>query len=127
MLLQAPVSQTPSLEVVPALPSSAAAPPVTCSKGKGKVGKSVWEDLATIVNRAHNIVIDEELRGLSSIPSHELVGCHIQKLVQVLSESLRLMIDYLSVKEKVVVTQSKAKSTGAESSHLRKDLVEAMD
>ena len=37
------------------------------------------------------------------------------------------MIDYLSIEEKVVVAQSKAKSVEAKSSHLRKDLVEAMD
>ena len=37
------------------------------------------------------------------------------------------MTDYLSVEEKVVIAQSKAESTEAESSHLRKDLVEAMD
>ena len=37
------------------------------------------------------------------------------------------MIDYLSIEEKVVVTQSKAESAEVESSHLRKDMVEAMD
>ena len=40
-LFQAPVSPTPSLKVVAALPSSVVAPPITCSKGKGKAGKSV--------------------------------------------------------------------------------------
>ena len=37
------------------------------------------------------------------------------------------MTDYLSVEEKVVITQSKAESTEAKNSRLRKDLVEAMD
>ena len=37
------------------------------------------------------------------------------------------MTDYLSVEEKVVIAQSKAESAEAESSRLRKDLVEAMD
>ena len=37
------------------------------------------------------------------------------------------MTDYLSIEEKVAVAQSKAESAEAESSHLRKDLVEAMD
>ena len=46
---------------------------------------------------------------------------------QVLGESLRLTTDYLSIEEKVVVTQSKAESIEAESSQLRKDLMEAMD
>ena len=37
------------------------------------------------------------------------------------------MTDYLSVEEKVVIAQSKAESTEAKNSRLRKDLVEAMD
>ena len=82
-LFQAFVSPTPSTEVVAAIPSSVVTPPVTCSKGKGKVGKSVWKDLGTAVGRAHNVITDEELKGLSSIPSHELVSHHIHKLVQV--------------------------------------------
>ena len=80
-LFQAPVSQTLSPKVVAALPSSVIAPPVTHSKGKGKVGKSVWEDPTTAVGRAHNVVTGEELRGLSAVPSHKLVSRHIHKLV----------------------------------------------
>ena len=46
---------------------------------------------------------------------------------KVLGESLRLMTDYLSIEEKVVIAQSKAESAEAESSHMRKDLMEAID
>nr|POE57956.1 hypothetical protein CFP56_38319 [Quercus suber] len=46
---------------------------------------------------------------------------------KVLGETLQLITNYLSVEEKVVVTQSKAESAEVESSRLRKDLVEAMD
>ena len=46
---------------------------------------------------------------------------------QILGESLHLMIDYLSTEQKVVVANSKVKSVEAESSRLRKDLIEAMD
>nr|POE75827.1 hypothetical protein CFP56_05097 [Quercus suber] len=92
-------------------------PPTTRSKGKGKVGKSVWEDLATALGRAHNVITDDELRGLSSIPSHELV----------LGESLCLMTDYLNSEEKVVVANSKVNSIKAKSLKLRKDLIKAMD
>ena len=56
-------------------------PPTTCSRGKAKVGKSVWDDPATALGRSHNVVIDDELKGLSSIHSHELVIPHIHKLV----------------------------------------------
>ena len=70
-------SPTPSLEMITFTPST------TCSKGKGKVGKSVWEDPATAHGQAHNVITNNELRGLSSIPSHEQVILHIHKLVQV--------------------------------------------
>lgn len=56
-------------------------PPTAYSKEESKIGKSVWEDLATALGRAHNVVTNEELKGLSSIPSHELVSRHIHKLV----------------------------------------------
>lgn len=57
--------------------------PTTCSKGNDKVGKSVWEDPVTALGRAHNVITDDELRGLSSVPSYELVSRHIHILVQV--------------------------------------------
>ena len=72
-----PSSPMPSLEMMTFTPST------THSKDKSKVGKSVWEDPTTTFGRAHNVVTDDKLRGLLSIPSHELVSCHIHKLVQV--------------------------------------------
>ena len=73
-----PSSPIPSLEMV------TFSPPTTRSKGKSKIGKRIWKDPATALGRAHNVVTDEDLKGLSSIPSHELVSRHIHKLVQVL-------------------------------------------
>ena len=58
-------------------------PPTTRSKGKAKVGKSVWYDPTTALGRAHNAIIDNKLKGLLSISSHELVNYHIHKLMQV--------------------------------------------
>ena len=52
-------SPTPSLEV------TSFSPPTTCAKGKGKVGRSVWNDPATAMGHAHNIITDDELKGLS--------------------------------------------------------------
>ena len=52
-------------------------------KGKSKVDASIWDDAATAIGRAHNVVIPKELKGLNSIPSHELVSRYIHKLVQV--------------------------------------------
>ena len=70
-----PSSPTPSLEMMTFIP------PTTRSKEKSKAGKSIWENLATALGQAHNIITDNELRGLSFTPSHELVSCHIHKLV----------------------------------------------
>ena len=68
-------SPTPFLEMMTFRPLT------TRSKGKAKVGRSVWEDPATTLGQAHNVITDNELKGLSSIPSHKLVSCHIHKLV----------------------------------------------
>ena len=58
-------------------------PLTTCSKWKAKVGKSIWDEPATTPVRAHNVIIDDNLKGLSSVFSHKLVSRHIHKLVQV--------------------------------------------
>lgn len=57
--------------------------PNILDKGKTKIGLDVWEDTATAVGRAHNVVISEELKSLSTVPSHELVNHYMHKLVQV--------------------------------------------
>ena len=67
----APSSSTSSLEV------TAFSPLTTCAKGKDKVRKSVWDDLATTMGRAHNVITNNELKGLLSIPSHELISISI--------------------------------------------------
>ena len=68
-------SPTLSLEV------TAVMPPITRAKGKGKVGVSVWDEPVTALGRTHNMITNDELKGLSSIPSHKLVSQHIHKLV----------------------------------------------
>ena len=103
------------------------------------------------------MVMDDELKSLTSLPSHELVSRHIHKLVQVysfpsiayflythththtyilqlssrssqvLGESLRLTTDYLNIVEKAVVANSKLEFVEVKSSKLRKDLIVAMD
>ena len=76
-LFGTPSSPTPSFEMI------TFTTPSTCSKEKGKAGKSVWEDPAIALGWDHIVITIDELRGLSSIPSYELVNCHIHKLVQV--------------------------------------------
>nr|POF20823.1 hypothetical protein CFP56_14337 [Quercus suber] len=69
-------SPSPSLEV------TAVTTPITRLKGKSKIRQSVWDNLATTLGRAHNVITNDELKSLLSIPSHELVSQHILKLVQ---------------------------------------------
>nr|POE86721.1 hypothetical protein CFP56_62663 [Quercus suber] len=104
----APPSPTPSLEV------TAISPLGTRARGKSKIGMNVWDDPATALGHAHNIITTDELKSLSSVPSHELISCHIHKLVQVLGESLRITTDYLGTEEKIVMASSKAESVEAE-------------
>ena len=80
-----PSVQIASSSITPSLEVTAFTPPTIRSKGKGKVGKSVWDNLGTTLGRAYNVVTDDELKSLTSIPSHELVSHHIHKLVQVYS------------------------------------------
>lgn len=70
-------SPTPSWEV------ATFTPPTTHAKGKSKVGRSVRDDPSIAMGHVHNVITNDELKGLSSIPSHELVSHHIHKLVQV--------------------------------------------
>ena len=64
-------SPTPSLEV------TATTPPLTRAIDKTKVGMSVWDNPTTAMGRAHNVITNDELKGLSSIPSRELISRHI--------------------------------------------------
>ena len=77
LLFCTPSSPTPSFEMV------TFSLPTTRSKGKAKVGKNVWNDPTIPLGQAHNVIIDNKLKGLSSISSHKLVNRHIRKLVQV--------------------------------------------
>ena len=54
------------------------------SKGKEKVGSSVWSDAEVAVDRAHEFFTPGEMKEISSTPSHEMVSRHVHKLVQVL-------------------------------------------
>nr|POF01440.1 hypothetical protein CFP56_35717 [Quercus suber] len=103
-------SPTPSLEV------TVVTPPLTHAKGQSKVGMSVWDDPAIALGHTHNVITNDELKGLSSIPSHKLVSRHIHKLVQVLGESLRITTNYLNMEEKVIVATSKVESVEVECS-----------
>ena len=57
----------------------------TRGKGKEKVGTSVWADAGTALARANEVLTPKELKETSGVPSHEMVSCHVHKLVQVIS------------------------------------------
>ena len=92
-----PIIRTVHFSPTPSLKMMTFTPPTTRSKGKSKVGKSIWEDLTAALGRAHNVIIDKELKGLSSILSHELVSHHIHKLVQVLYSTNSSLLNFYSV------------------------------
>ena len=53
-------------------------------KGKEKVGSSVWSDAEAAVDRVNEFFTLGEMKEISSTPSHEMVSCHVHKLVQVI-------------------------------------------
>ena len=58
-----PSCPTPYLEVM-------AITPLTTRSKKEEEGKSVLDDLVIALGRAHNVITDDELKCLTSIPSH---------------------------------------------------------
>ena len=54
------------------------------SKGKDKVGSSVWSDAEAAMDRNNELLIPREMKEISSIPSHDMVSRHVHKLVQVI-------------------------------------------
>ena len=54
------------------------------SKGKEKVGSSVWFDAEAAMDHANELLTPGEMKEISSIPSHEMVSRHVHKLVQVI-------------------------------------------
>jgi len=51
------------------------------SKGKKKVGTSVWADAGTALARANEVFTPEEMKEILGVPSHEMVSHHVHKLV----------------------------------------------
>nr|POE68147.1 hypothetical protein CFP56_19798 [Quercus suber] len=115
----APPSPTPSLEV------TAISPPVTRARGKSKIGMNVWDDPATALGRAHNVITSDKLKSLSSVHSHELISRHIHKLVQLCRpDFLALLICYGMC---TAFFSLSLESVEAECSQLKKDLIAAMN
>ena len=56
----------------------------TRAKGKEKVSFNVWEDTGVAMDCVNELLTPREMKEISSVPSHEMVSCHIHKLVQVI-------------------------------------------
>ena len=53
----------------------------TGDKGKEKIGASVWTDAGTALALVNEVVTHEEIKDISSVPSHKMVNFHVHKLV----------------------------------------------
>ena len=127
------------------------------SKGKEKIGSSVWSDAETAMDRINELLTPGEMKEISSIPSHKMVSRHVHKLVQVillilihslffvfnhlaaftdsdeafhckvLGETMHITTQYLANEEKAVMANSKVDALESEASSLQKDPIAAMD
>ena len=61
------------------------------SKGKEKVGASVWSDVETAMDCANELLTPGEMKEITSVPSHEMVSHHVHKLVQVILHTFVLL------------------------------------
>ena len=58
--------------------------PRVADKGKEKAdshSSNIWDDAGLAMARAHEVVTAEELKVFSGMPSNEVVGRHVHKLV----------------------------------------------
>ena len=127
----------------------------TGEKAKEKMCSNAWTDAGAAMARANELLTPEEMREISSVPSHEIVSQHVHKLMQVasslcccyiyiyiylstcsncdetfcqvLGEMMHIGSQYLANEEKAVMANSKVEVLEAEASRLRKDLIAAMD
>ena len=68
------------------IPTPASKRPRVTDKGKEKVdsrSSCVWDDMELAMERAHGVVIAEDLKVFFGTPFNEVATCHVHKLVQV--------------------------------------------
>ena len=99
-LFGTPSSPTPSLDMM------TFTPPTTRSKGKNKTGISVWENRAMALRRAHNIITNDELKGLSSIPLMNWLTITFTNLCRYFTQLLLLFIKFLHLLKALILFPS---------------------
>ena len=111
---------------------------------------SIWDNVGLALTKAKDAFTVEDLKVLSGVPSNEIVGRHIHKLVQVmylcnftfpfsfcvvlkvgssfqvLGETIHITLKYLS-QEAIASSESQVKGLEVKLSKLKKDLILAMD
>lgn len=99
-LFGTPSSPTPSLEMMTFTPLT------TRSKGKSKAGKSVWENPAMTLGRAHNVITDDELKGLLSVPLMNWSAITFTNLCKYFTQLLLLFIKFLHLLKVLILLSS---------------------
>ena len=64
-------------------------------KGKEKMGANGWVDAGIALAWANEVVMPEEMKEISGMPSHEMVSRYVHKLVQVIFIRHSLLIHKL--------------------------------
>ena len=67
---------------------------------------SIWDDAGLAMTSAPNAFTTEDLQVLFGVPSNEIVGCHIHKLVQVVNFFLSLFLFLLGFERWILFSGS---------------------
>ncbi|XP_075671764.1 uncharacterized protein LOC142641251 [Castanea sativa] len=110
------------------IPTPASKRPRTAERGKETTSSStIWDDEKLAMDRARGVVTGEDLKVFSGMPTSELMGRHLQKLVQVLGETVHLSSEYLAQEVKVESSLSRIKVLEMENSKMKRELIASME
>ncbi|XP_065619540.1 uncharacterized protein LOC136063291 [Quercus suber] len=100
------------------------------TSGKEKAdsrSSTIWDDERLAVDRAHEVVTTNDLKVFKDVPFTEVASRHIQRLVQVLGESIHITSEHLTQEARVASLTSRMENLEKENSELKRNLVESMD
>lgn len=91
-----------------------------------KFVSSFWDDPRLAVAEAHDVILMDELKHLSSIESHNLVTQHLHKSVQILAKSMHFTAKYLDIEEKLTFAQAQIMNLDVENTSLKESVKKVM-
>ncbi|XP_065621118.1 uncharacterized protein LOC136063974 [Quercus suber] len=100
------------------------------TSGKEKAdsrSSTIWDDERLAVDRAHEVLTADDLKVFKGVPFNEVASRHVQRLVQVLGESIHITSEHLTQEARVASLTSRMETLEKENSELKKNLVESMD